>query len=64
MYTAREKATEAKRELGYREFVYRKMVLDRRLKPDQADYRIALMKEIAADYTGLAEAEEATERLL
>jgi hypothetical protein len=63
-YTAREKATEAKREVAQREWVYQKMVDGGRLKLDQANYRIAVMKEIAADYAELAEAEEAMERLI
>ena len=53
-YSARQKANEAQRELSYRQFVYRKMVLDGRLKRDQAEERIAIMKEIAADYEAQA----------
>jgi hypothetical protein len=64
MFTAREKATEARREEGYRRRVYARLVGEGKMKGHDADQRIALMQEIAEDYAALAEAEEKKQRLL
>lgn len=63
-FTAREKMHAAKREAGYRQFVYPNRVYLGKMKQAQADREIALMEEIAADYGALAEKEEAAGRLL
>ena len=63
-FTARDKATEAKREVAARKHVYARLVGEGRLKGQDADRRIAIMEEIAAEYASQAEAEEQKERLL
>jgi hypothetical protein len=64
MFTARDKATEARREVGYRRRVYARLVGEGKMKGHDADRQIAIMEAIAADYAVLAEAEEKKERLL
>jgi hypothetical protein len=60
VYTNKEKADEARREVGYREHVYERRVNDGKMSRQTADRRIAIMKEIQEEY----EAAAATERLL
>ena len=62
-YTAKDKAQEAKREVGYRKFVYGRKVADGTMKAHDAEQRIAIMQEIADDYALAAEAEDAAGRL-
>lgn len=62
--TAAEKLFEAKREVGYRERVYARLVAEGKMKAANAARGIAVMKAIAADYAALAEAETAKTRLL
>jgi len=64
MFTNKEKADEARREVGYRQFVYSKRIADGRMKKAEAERRIAIMQEIQEDYTKLTESEWAQERLL
>ena len=63
-FTARELHREASREVGYRRRVYLRMVVEGRMKGDDADRRIAMMEEIAAKLAEEAEVEEARGRLL
>jgi len=63
-YTAKDKAQEAEREVGYRKFVYSRKVNDGTMKMHDAEQRIAIMQEIADDYARVAEAEDAAGRLL
>jgi len=60
MFTAKEKADEARREVGYREHVYERRVNDGKMSRQTADRRIAIMREIMDEYA----AKEASERLL
>jgi hypothetical protein len=57
MFTAMQKATEASREVGYRQFVYSKKVADGKMSEAEARKRIAIMQEIANDYLAEAEAD-------
>ena len=58
MFTNMQKAAEASREVGYRQFVYSKKVAEGSMKPEVAERRIAIMQQIANDYLSLAEADE------
>jgi hypothetical protein len=63
-YTAKDKAQEARREVGYRKYVYTRKVNDGTMKMNDAEQRIAIMQSIAEDYAKLAEAEDKAGRLL
>lgn len=58
MFTAKEKAECAERELRLRERVYPNRVADGRMTQALADKQIALMAAIATDYRAQADAEE------
>jgi hypothetical protein len=58
MFTNIQKASEANREVGYRQFVYSKKVAEGSMKQDVAERRIAIMQEIADHFLALAEADE------
>lgn len=64
MYTAKQKADEARREVAYRQYVYPKRIAEGKMKKADAERRIAIMQEIFDDYAVQAEAEEAAGRLL
>ena len=64
MFTAKQKADEARREVGYRQFVYSKKVGEGKMTKKDAERRIAIMQEISDDYAVQAEKEEAAGRLL
>jgi len=64
MFSYREKANCAKREVEQRRFVYERAVKTGRMKEGFAQRQIALMEEIADDYEKLADEEDAKERLL
>lgn len=64
MYSAKEKAAEARREVGYRRHVYPRRVDDGKMRAAESDRRIAIMQEIAEDYAAQAEKEDAAGRLL
>ena len=57
MFTAREKADEAQRELVLRERVYSRYVQEGRMSAGVSDRRIALMKQIRDDYRKIEESE-------
>jgi len=57
MYTAEEKAKEARREVTYRQFVYSRRLAAGKMTEADAKRKIAIMEEIAADYEKLAEGE-------
>jgi hypothetical protein len=63
-FTNEEKAKEAEREVKMRMFVYSDWVERKRLDAATAERRIAIMKEIAAHFRELANAEAAAGRLL
>lgn len=56
-FTAKEKREAAERELKLRRRVYAWQVQKGSMKRAEADREIALMREIAADYAALEEAE-------
>ena len=58
-FTAQEKHAEAVREVEMRKQVYEGLVRATSLSQHEADRRIALMREIAEDYSQLAEKERA-----
>lgn len=64
MFTNKEKAECAARELKMRQRVYPRWVADGKLKQSAADWQIALMEEIANDYSAKAAADEAQGALL
>jgi hypothetical protein len=49
-----EKVRELKLELEHREKVFRRLVADGRMTPEVRDRRMAILREIAADYIRLA----------
>jgi hypothetical protein len=59
-----DKAKEADREVKMREHVFGKRVAAGSMRPQDADRKIAIMREIGADYRALAEEEAKKERLL
>lgn len=63
-FTDTEKAAEARREVKMRRRVYPGWVAMGRQTQEQADRHIAIMDEIATEYTTRAEAERAKERML
>jgi hypothetical protein len=62
-FTMRELAREAEREVGYRRWVYPKLV-QKGQPPSVLDRRLAMMEVIADRLRQEAETEEAAERLL
>jgi hypothetical protein len=63
-FSPREIMREAQREVGYRRFVYPKLVEAGKLRQAQADDRIAMMEAVAWYFGNLADQEEETDRLL
>lgn len=57
MFTADEKRIEALREVEMRISVYERKVMMGTMSRREADRRLALMREIAADYAKLSEKE-------
>lgn len=57
-FTPAEKAHEAEREINMRAQVYPRQVRAGKMSQDSADRRIAIMKEIAAEYKALAQREQ------
>jgi hypothetical protein len=55
--TATDKQKEAEREVAMRRNVYPKWIAAGRMKQDEADRRVAVMEQIAADYREQAERE-------
>lgn len=53
-YTTDEKRKAALRELGQRRHVYPKLVASGRMTQAEADYQIAVMDAIRADYEAIA----------
>ena len=64
MFTNREKADCAEREIAMRRHIYTGWVQVGRMTHQRAEREIALMKAIHEDYTAKAEADEAAGRLL
>jgi hypothetical protein len=64
VFTNRQKAECAKREVKQRQRVYMRMVEEKRMSHEFATEQILLMTEIAADYERRAELDEQEERLL
>jgi hypothetical protein len=60
MFSAAEKHAEAVREIAMRERLYPRWIANGAISKQQADHRIAIMREVADDYRRLAE----TERLI
>ena len=56
-FTAEQKQREAEREVVMRRDVYRRRVEQRLMSPHEADHKIKIMQEIAADYAVQAEKE-------
>lgn len=63
MFTAKDKAECAEREVKQREWVYPRRVADGKMSQELANRQLALMKAIAADYRAAADAEDAKGRL-
>lgn len=63
-FSAKDKAAAARREAGFRRYVYPKRVSDGKMKQEDADRQIAIMDAIAADYDAQAKVEEQEARLL
>jgi hypothetical protein len=57
-FTTAEKLHELKRELNYRERVFARLVAEGRMTPEARDRRMAIMRDIAADYVKLADLDE------
>lgn len=62
-FTNEEKAKEAKREGGYRRYVYLRLVEAGKIKQKESDRRIAIMDEIQNDYEVKAAADRRQETL-
>lgn len=62
--TNADKLSCAKRELSMRRRVYGRWVSQQRITQAKADYEIAVMAAIVADYEAMAEADSAKGRLL
>lgn len=62
-FTWRDKMREAQKEVGYRRFVYPKLVASGKMSQADADRRIAIMDEMAADYGRAAQKQERAESL-
>lgn len=56
-FSAQEKLECVRREIGYRERVFSRRVIDGRMTQQKADREIALMKSIAGDYERMAHSE-------
>jgi hypothetical protein len=54
VFTAAQKLAEIKREIVFRRRVYARMVETGSMKASDAEYRIAVMEQIARDYQGPA----------
>lgn len=63
-FTAKDKAAAARKESGFRRYVYPRRVADGKMKQADADRQIAIMDEMAADYERQAEVEAQEARLL
>jgi hypothetical protein len=64
VFSARDKADCAAREVKQRQRVYARLVGEGRMKGDEADRQIALMEEIAVEYRAIADAQDAQGTLL
>lgn len=64
IFTAKDKAECAEREVKQRRRVYPRLVADGRMTQQLADKQTALMEAIAADYRTVAGAEDAKGRLI
>lgn len=64
MFSNREKAKEARREVGWRNYVYQQRIDTGKMKAGRAEHLIKMMTEIAEDYEKLADRDELEERLL
>lgn len=62
-FTARELEREARREVGQREHVYKRLVEAGKLTQQKADRQIALMRAIADRLKEIANTEDAQKRL-
>lgn len=51
-FSREEKLKEIAREIEMRRSLYRKWVKDHRMRPEEAERRVAIMVEIAKDYGG------------
>lgn len=56
-FTAEEKLKEVLRELAYRNYVYPRRIMDKKMTEAQAARQIGIMHAIAADYQELANKE-------
>jgi hypothetical protein len=56
-YSAHDKLTAIERELAYRRRVYPRLVANHQVTQQHADYQIAVLDAIAADYRELEEKE-------
>jgi hypothetical protein len=63
MFTDKDKAECAEREVKQRRYVYPRRVADGKMTQALADRQIAIMEAIAADYRAKADAEDAKGRL-
>lgn len=52
IFTDKEKLAELKREIAFRRSVYGRLVASGGMKAAEAEFRIAVMEAIAADYRG------------
>ena len=57
-YTNAEKLHELEVELGYRERVFNRLVAEGRMTVQKRDRRMAILRDIIADYATLAERDE------
>jgi hypothetical protein len=64
VFSARDLAHCASREVKQRTYVYPRLVYQGRLKAAEAERQIAMMQRIADDYEAKAKADELAERLL
>jgi hypothetical protein len=64
MFTNRQKANEAFREVSYRKFVYSRQVEAGKMTEAAAKRKIAIMEEIGAEYAVAADKDEEAGRLL
>lgn len=63
-FTNLEKKKEAQREVIQRRRVYRRLIENGKMTQAEADHQIALMQEIAEDYTARAIEDDRETRLL
>ncbi|TGT72958.1 hypothetical protein EN802_13865 [bacterium M00.F.Ca.ET.159.01.1.1] len=64
IFTAKDKAECAEREVKQRQRVYPRLIAEGRMTQQLADRQTALMEAIASDYRSAAEAEDAKGRLI